>query len=137
MKTKTAELKGDALDYVLAKIHDYNWRYHPWMLENDGFQEWKSAEMSWGRWHGELSKNADVCQKLMDRHKIAVTPQRLSTPVFWIAQALDVDSESRLITAYGSTIAEAVARCVVAMRLGDEVDVPEELAGDAAREVVK
>lgn len=31
--------------------------------------------------------------------------------------------------AHGKTLAEAVARCVVQMRLGDEVDVPDELCG--------
>lgn len=31
----------------------------------------------------------------------------------------------------GATIEQAVARCVVAMRLGDEVDVPDQLCGDA------
>jgi hypothetical protein len=33
------------------------------------------------------------------------------------------------IHSHGSTLPEAVARCVVAMRLGDEVEVPDELAG--------
>jgi len=52
---------------------------------------------------------------------------RTTTPTVLVMGFSSVGAD--VTKANGQTLAEAVARCVVAMRLGDEVEVPDELVG--------
>ncbi len=119
MKIKATELTGDALDYVLAKMRDHQWRC-AWMLKQDGFHAWKNYELAWGNWHGELSNDPAMCLRLIKEHQIKLVPYKNQ----WRAE-----TEATWASAWGDTPEQAVARCVVQMRLGDEVEVPSELVG--------
>ena len=70
-----------------------------------------------------------TCLGLAEQHGIASIRKKFSLGHFWECRVLDVGSESHYIVAHGKTLAEAVARCVVAMRLGDEFECPSELGG--------
>ena len=47
----------------------------------------------------------------------------------WYALTDEADPDFDCQSVIGDTVEQAVARCVVAMQLGDEVDVPSELCG--------
>jgi hypothetical protein len=68
-----------------------------------------------------------VCMGLIEQHGIASTRKTFSLGHFWECRVLDVGSESHYTVAHGKTPAQAVARCIIAMRLGDEFEVPDEL----------
>jgi len=129
MKIKTAELTGDALDYVLAKMRDHQWRC-AWILKQDGFHAWKNYELAWGNWHGELSNDPATCLGLMKEYRANIDQAEHAPKVqvtIWYEIADSYSSDFDAVSAIGDTVEQAVARCVVAMRLGDEVEVPSEL----------
>jgi len=116
MKIKTAELTGKALDWALAKALKktpaLNFKRDVCVSEIMGWQPFSHTDPA-------------TCLGLIERHMIDVTyePRHKDCPM-WVARM------PRWGLNYGSTPAEAVARCVVQMQLGDEVEVPSELVGE-------
>jgi len=120
MKLLTASLEGKALDWALAVA-----------LEKTPALSFErkvvvSDIMGWLRFD-----HADpvVCLGLIERHKLDVNyrdPLRLGDSVL-VSWGDKGDFAYGYWSAHGKTLAEAVARCVVAMRLGDEVDAPDEI----------
>lgn len=106
MKIKTAELKGRALDWALAKARGHNVAIsYCGGVCIQGLMGWQDFNY------------VNVQLALCLEHRLIVDYR-------------DPSARSQTSKAYfGDTAAEAVARCVVAMRLGDEVEVPSELVG--------
>ena len=109
---KTAELIGPALDWVVAKAEGYPTGI--WydeddmpMVRDDSIPEWKpSTDWSQGG-------------PIIEREKLSVVIQR--------ADAWHASCPRYVFHGYGPTPLIAAMRCYVASRLGDEVEIPEEL----------
>ena len=119
MKIKTAELKGKALDWALN---------HALMLEHGFVPEIAGAlgEPS------EMYEHTDpaVCLWLIKEYRASIDQVEHDPKVqvtIWYEITDSDGSDFDAVSAIGDTLEQAVARCVVQMRLGDEVDVPEEL----------
>ena len=124
MKIKTSEATGLQLDWGLAKVMGakriiVNWR-GVW-VEDEGFKVGDDCR-GW-----VCHTDPAVCMGLIEHHNITSTRKTFSLGHFWECKVLDTGSESHYIVAHGKTLAEAVARCVIAMRLGDEFECPSEL----------
>lgn len=127
MKIKTAELKGRALDWALADALGFGDlrqslcdRIEVVKLNNDGDYEWYAF------YHTDPA----LCLGLMKEYRANIDQAEHAPKVqvtIWY-EITDSDGEDfDAVSAIGDTIEQAVARCVVAMRLGDEVEVPSEL----------
>lgn len=122
MKIKTAELTGIALDWALAKALGAKKliaNYKGVWVDDEGFMVGNDRR----GWIAHT--DPATCLGFIEKHLIDVTyePRHKDCPM-WVARI------PRWGLNYGITPSEAVARCVVAMRLGDEVDVPSELVGE-------
>ena len=115
MKLLTANLTGKALDWALAKAMnaDKVWIDHGYVDVNARFHLHVYEPFN----HTDHA----LCMGLIKSHIYKIT----ATHGGWEAFS---DSGNRQFS--DDTLEQAVARCVVAMRLGDEVDVPEELVGE-------
>lgn len=122
MKIKTAELTGKPLDWALAKTKVSNWAE----IVQDKKVELIDGKVCVTAFGGvrEFVDHTDhaLCLGFIEKHLIDVTyePRHKDCPM-WVARI------PRWGLNYGITPSEAVARCVVQMQLGDEVDVPDEL----------
>jgi len=114
MKTKTAELEGAALDWAVAKCEGLD------LFATDG---WYYPEDTGTRVPYRPSTNWAQGGPIIEREKIDTTwdvALKHKTGV-WTA-SLDCQNE-----ALGDTPLIAAMRCYVASKLGDEVEIPEEL----------
>lgn len=124
MKIKTSKLTGAALDWAVAKANDYlsdetvvaraGRLYTYDERSNHMDEEWKPSE-SWAQ-----------AGHIIEREKLGVTFEAGWEVPRWSAWGAGVD-EPRTETYAGDTPLEAAMRCFVASKLGDEVEVPEEL----------
>ena len=133
MKIKTAELTGAALDWAVAKclgIRVYIGRYEHTMtgpclldaelvdMNTDGPQELK------------FSRDWAQGGPIIEREKIDLFTEK-GTLESWVASMARYQNGERLvgwrIHMYGPTPLIAAMRCFCCSKLGDEVDVPEEL----------
>lgn len=104
MKIKTSELTGAALDWAVAKSEGYTGT---------------ALESRTGEWY---TPSTDWAQggPIIEREKITLQP--VVRPDGWVARTQKCDSVWE-----GQYPLIAAMRCYVASKLGDEVDVPEEL----------
>ena len=115
MKIKTAEATGLQLDWGVGKV-----------LQAEKLQLVEGGVIykpsSGGR---QVLRHADpaVCMGLIERHRLNIGHGSNGNTKFFV-QPSAVYSER---WPSGKTLAQAVARCVIAMRLGDEFEVPDEL----------
>lgn len=119
MKIKTAELTGIALDWALN---------HALMLEH-GFVPAISGALGEP---SEMYEHTDpaLCLWLMKEYRANIDQAEHAPKVqvtIWYEIADSYSSDFDAVSAIGDTVEQAVARCVVQMRLGDEVEVPSEL----------
>lgn len=117
MKLLTASLEKKALDWALAKALGRK----PHIKKN--YIEATSHS------HRVVFRhtNPALCLGRMKADSILVMPNLSPTDgKAWVAAV-----KGKLFV-FGDTPEQAVARCVVQMRLGDEVDVPDELCGEQA-----
>lgn len=112
MKIKTSELTGLALDWAVAKCEG----------EVKVFAKGRAASMCWSP-----STNWSQGGPIIDREKIDLKYLGYDSPPYWGALKFSPSKYERR-AAIGPTPLIAAMRCFVAYRLGDEVDVPEELA---------
>lgn len=119
---KTAELTGKALDWALN---------HALMLEHGFVPEIAGAlgEPS------EMYNHTDpaLCLWLMKEYRANIDQAEHAPKVqvtIWYEIADSYSSDFDAVSAIGDTVEQAAARCVVAMRLGGEVSVPDELVGE-------
>ena len=129
MKVKTAELTGPALDWAVAKCEGLE-VYVPAFAE----KPWLQYRDCHGQPHmcPKYSTDRAFTGSIIEREQIKVVKGNpLYSPrgnekgdhyePLWIAS---VDSGR---SSHGRSYLEAAMRCYVASKLGDEVDVPEEL----------
>jgi hypothetical protein len=118
MKIKTSELRGAALDWAVAKCERIEFTYedHP---HHEMFDMHFSTDWAQG---GPIN----------EREKLTVAPSDQKSYVgqeAWTAyriETLFTDQGDREYQT-GSTPLIAAMRCYVASKLGDEVEIPEEL----------
>ena len=129
MKIKTAKLIGPALDWAVATVKGYEIQmWHGYRYLGTPNEQIVSRGISIGECddHGQIGYEAtrsDVFVSLLHEAKIGVGPTEEGGvfPDKWIA----AEADSPFF--FGPTPEIAVARCYVASKLGDEVEVPDEL----------
>jgi Protein of unknown function (DUF2591) len=125
---KTSELTGDALDWAVAKCEGHEWRC-PWILEKHGYSAWRSYELGWGCWHGSPSTDWAQGGPIIEREEIDLDCDEFySDNRKWMASMV---MHGNGFSATGLTPLIASMRCYVASKLGDEIDVPNELRGES------
>ena len=108
---KTSELTGAALDWAVAKCEGG-------VGENQLIGAWYAPSTNWAQGGPIIERE---CIGVLAYGHCSVAPKN---PEYWEA-SLNLTDES--VTQYGPTPLIAAMRCYVASKLGDEVDIPEEL----------
>lgn len=133
MKIKTAELTGNPLSWALAVVLGEEHDCKPAI--QDGIVWMPVKQICFGATNTDIGGHnhipfdyvqSGVCFGLIKQKKLEhkwPSSSHATTVFVWGGSGKNQGS------ARGQILEEAVARCVVAMRLGDEVDVPDELAG--------
>ena len=116
MKIKTAELTGAALDWAVATA---NGDYPQWDAEWEVFYAANGDDMDY---------STDWAQggPIIEREGINLVHQGDAHD--WNASLWDYAEQDWHLHTEGPTPLIAAMRCYVASKLGDEVDVPDELA---------
>ena len=146
---KTSELIGPALDWAVAKCEGYTLVFFDEFFRLNGLAsggsearvdsmlEFQPLKGKWARRNSVgscteiygYSTDWNLAGPIIERECIAtyasgacsVSPKN---PDYWVAEILDT---SEILTQYGPTPLIAAMRAFVASRLGDEVEIPEEL----------
>jgi len=114
---KTEELQGAALDWAVAKCEKIEFTYedHP---HHEMFDMHYSTDWAQGG-------------PIIEREKIWCGPVETEFCVLpdkgWEASIPDEDGFQGWYFGFGPTPLVAAMRCYVALKLGDEIDIPEEL----------
>jgi hypothetical protein len=123
MKVKVSEAKGRVLDYLVAQamgMKIYRSKSGRWMRANYGeFNHrhgtpWFEPTRSWG-----------YAGPIIERERISIEDCQDGAGLYWEATRIEPPAVSE---ARGPTPLIAVMRCYVISKLGDEVEVPDELA---------
>lgn len=129
---KTAELSGKALDWALADALELEPRidYFDVQRRPSVTVEYKMTPCSLP--YSEVFSHTDpaLCLGLIKEYRASIDQAEhypLVEVHIWFALDNSDDPDYDSVSALGDTPEQAVARCVVAMRLGDEVDVLDEL----------
>ena len=113
MKVKTADLIDIALDWAVAQCEGKTHGYRHQLVDDCRHYVPYSPSTDW-------SQGGPV----IEREKISV---ELKPHGYWMASFQNNYADEKEFLSLGSTPLIAAMRCFVASRLGDEVDVPEEL----------
>ena len=126
MKIKTADLTGPALDWAVATCDGYEGQFEdevsgPWLVPQEGFLH---DEKSLSQYSPSTSWSQGG--PIIEREWLDITswPNESDEEQRWQCHQYDAPKPYQ---ALGPTSLIAAMRCVVASRLGDEVDVPDEL----------
>jgi hypothetical protein len=114
---KTSELKGAALDWAVAKAKGvtlYPSKQGKWMLKNYGEFNHRHGTPWWNP-----STNWAQAGTIIDREGICL--------MFYQHKIWDAHMDNVNFFETGTTPLIAAMRCYVASKLGDEVELPEEL----------
>lgn len=117
MKIKTQDMIGRPLDWAVAKCEGYDCQFDdevsgPWLVPQEGYlHDEKPLSMF------RPSTSGDTVLEIMEREKISALFDAKAG--LWQA--------STGPRGVGPTLRIAVCRCFCASKLGDEVDIPEEL----------
>jgi hypothetical protein len=115
---KTSELTGAALDWAVAKCELMSGQNYTLSIDDDGIVK----RVNYGGMYVEWSCEWEEAGPIIEREGICLY---LYGNAEWNAHAGGKEST-------GPTPLIAAMRCHVASKLGDEVDIPEELTGVAA-----
>jgi len=119
MKIKTSELSGPALDWAVAEAVNME----------ETREDYRVAKDDRGRYHDWLpSSRWSQGGPILDRFR----PQFIQSFSDHVS-VQKIDNERKNFVRHGPTLLVAAMRCYVASKLGDEVDVPDELI-DATKE---
>jgi len=112
MKIKTSELTGAALDWAVAEIENPQPTYY---RDDIGLQ-----------WEKEYTPSTDWSQggPIIEREGVSLIRQ---TPDRWVSEYSNGCDRFDHARSHGPTPLIAAMRCYVASKLGDTVDVPDEL----------
>lgn len=121
MKLLTANLTGKALDWALAVALGGN----PTIESFENCHD-KQCIVVWDRWILDHCK-PDWCLKFIKY--LLSNGQPIPEVLFLADQSVGFHPSPSLNPVLSVNLEQAVARCVVQMRLGDEVEVPDELCG--------
>lgn len=135
MKMKTSELTGAALDWAVARCEKQTVYWN----EEDRFLGCGDGEPNFMGMRGDIAytPSTEWAQggPIIERELLQVSPRFLSagyehTNGLWVWEAFVLGPENLddNFRQTGPTPLIAAMRCFVAAQLGDEVDVPEELA---------
>lgn len=118
MKIKTSELTGAALNWAVAKCEG--------VPEYITSKPWRASELI-ERYSSDWAQGGPI----IEREMIQLTPHCMVNPLHgWAAAFRSFDEDDDVYALHrmrGKTPLIAAMRCYVASKLGDEVDVPEEL----------
>jgi hypothetical protein len=126
MKLKTSELQGSALDWAVAKCEGKTKLYQirrgdSRVIDTDHpeyFEQYK-------RQHDEYSTDWAQGGPIIERERISIEDCQDGAGLYWEATRIEPPAVSE---ARGPTPLVAAMRAYVASKLGDEVEVPDELA---------
>ncbi len=117
MKIKTSELTGAVLDWAVAMClpdDEFLFSPAPYLPDENGQPAWFNP-----------STSSQDAFPIIDREGILFRPSPFPNSKF--AACLGVDWDTGIALQMGSTPLVAAMRCFVASRLGQEIDVPDEL----------
>lgn len=125
MKLKTAELTGPALDWAVTKCE-----------EDDNMMVDAMAKCGSIFYGYHYSTDWSQGGPIIERELLEVSPHFCSASAGnkwkgaweWVAYVLGPNNQDDNSEQHGSTPLIAAMRCYVASKLGNEVEVPEELA---------
>lgn len=124
MKVKTAYLIGPALDWAVAKCLGVT----PVAVKKKHSDDWLLYSHPSATVPLEYSSRWSQGGPSIEREGIKVGIIDDDPPVIWAAQLSDPWRKRESVYSHtGPTPLIAACRCLVASRLGDEVDIPEEL----------
>ena len=106
---KTSELQGAALDWAVAKCECVDEDECLYVVKKDGWQP--STDWAQG---GPIIERECICLARLD-------PKTEDDTNFWVAH---IDG---IYCRYGLTALIAAMRCYVASKLGDTIEIPEEI----------
>lgn len=106
----TSELTGAALDWAVAKCEG---------VMNDFVYKSASPSTDWAQ-GGPIIEQEKVCVAWLSKQDLGMEPEH-----YCVAH---IDG---IYTRYGSTPLIAAMRCYVTSKLGDEIEIPTELKGEA------
>lgn len=115
MKIKTSELTGAALDWAVAKCNGVQ------VEKIMGLSLWSSA--NWHKYSTNWSQGGPIIEREFIHWGMTAVPHGV-TPTIYLAYQY----QNRILPMKGPTPLVAAMRCYVASKLGDEVEVPEELS---------
>jgi hypothetical protein len=93
------------------------------MLEQEGFIEWQAYEHAWGNPLPSYSTDWARGGQIIERERLNL---RASGAGNWVSMTHDVQHPARIVQ-YGETPLLAALRCYVVSKLGEKVEVPDEL----------
>lgn len=127
MKIKTAELTGKALDWALAKALGSKHITHDALGVYADDRDFPIKRNVFGRVN---HTDPTTCMCCFGFEAGQVSELFADSDLCcYVARGYSAIYTGEMVHGIGSTIAEAVARCVVAMQSGDEVEVPDKLCG--------
>lgn len=136
MKMKTNELKGDALLWAVATIEGYTdlhkiegrWQHEPHLAMMPPHREYGAMEL----WEIGSDNDWEFFGPIIERECITLNTHG-TTHEPWVARMTFPDKKFGGVTwseKNGDTPLIAAMRCYVASKLGDEIEIPDELKGE-------
>lgn len=133
MLIKTSELTGAALDWAVAKCEDFRDGFAIIRVWNNRVTKIIPGDYETREVYTSYSPSTDWSQggPIIEREMIQLTPKCMVNPLHgWAAAYRSFDEDDDVFALHrkrGKTPLLAAMRCYVASKLGDTVDVPEEL----------
>ena len=119
---KTAELTGAALDWAVAKCELLNGADYTLAVDKDSDG---TLRINFGGMYPEWSIDWQEGGAIIERERISITPDVGCWNAHYHDNLFEEDGSDCF--QIGTTPLIAAMRCYVASKLGDEVEVPEEL----------
>ncbi len=125
MRVKTNELSGAALDWAVAKCEGRRVEFNHQYTEETKFDGW--WQLGPNHWQPLNKYSTDWAQGGPIIEREGINLDNYAKNPKWSAWTPAPDRESGEAQAYGPTPLIAAMRCYVVSKLGDEVEIPEEL----------
>lgn len=117
---KTSDLTGPALDWAVAKCENADWSDEDCIVNVTTFDEYDGTICNYST---DWSQGGPI----IERESIRLMPDQGATYVdcVWLAGNANEDGDE--FNGEGPTPLIAAMRCYVASKLGDDIEIPEEL----------